>query len=261
MRKRLIVTLCILATFILVLGTCTVIGAWANVTDTATPTATSTATSTDSSVDFAVTESDLEVNISDIPLKDKKQMLSVSVIYTDANVAKPTKEQILYANSWYVNGRETMEVNVPNTVMDLSQYRLVVSDTTKSILYSKPIGTTLDIYLNVTDGDTYVITSEKTNVKLNGQAYTDNAISTVGEHAFSYDVEDSSYERTLVAYREGDANVDNDVNVVDLVRGKKYLDSQMEVPNKAARLSSDLNQDGTVDLKDLTLLRKLLSDN
>ena len=255
MRKKSIVMLCIAVTLILVLSAGFMILA---AQDDGEKVSLMQET-TDGSVGYEVTESDLKVGISEIPSKGKKQMLSVSLMYIDADVSKPSKEHILYTNSWYVNGRGNMEVKVPHNVMDLSQYRLVVSDTTKSILYSKPIGTTLDIYLNVTDGDTYVITSEKTNVKLNGQAYTENAISTVGQHAFSYDVEDSSYERTLVAYREGDANVDNDVNVIDLVRGKKYV-GETQAPNSAEKMSSDLKKDGTLDAEDLKLLRELILD-
>ncbi len=61
-------------------------------------------------------------------------------------------------------------------------------------------------------------------------------------------------------YELGDTNKDKTVNIIDLVRTKKYLvlDSEVEILYAAA----DVNGDGSVTALDLTGLRKyLLNDN
>ena len=55
-------------------------------------------------------------------------------------------------------------------------------------------------------------------------------------------------------YISGDANGDNSVNIIDLVRYKKYFAKTVEVKAAAA----DLNNDGTVDTGDMAILRKYL---
>ena len=53
-------------------------------------------------------------------------------------------------------------------------------------------------------------------------------------------------------YELGDVNKDKIVNIIDLVRLKKYLASQSELLKSAA----DINSDGKIDASDLLLLKK-----
>ena len=55
-------------------------------------------------------------------------------------------------------------------------------------------------------------------------------------------------------YKLGDCNSDESINIIDLVRMKKYLAGITEDINMA----SDINGDGKIDTEDLTMMRKNL---
>lgn len=78
-----------------------------------------------------------------------------------------------------------------------------------------------------------------------------------GDKAITYTglvCEDSLYEIEGDFYIGADANADGRVNIIDLVRIKKHLASGTEI----STLAADLTGEGTVDVNDVTAMRKCL---
>ena len=80
--------------------------------------------------------------------------------------------------------------------------------------------------------------------------------------ALNYAAEDLNFDLkpasiVISSVLPGDANGDEVVNILDLVRLRKYLINSATPINEA---NADLDSDGSVALRDLVLLRKLLAD-
>lgn len=76
------------------------------------------------------------------------------------------------------------------------------------------------------------------------------------EFDFNYTVK-SNLTLKAVWVKPGDANGDGEVNILDLIRMKKYAAGITEY-TKANETASDMNDSGIIDALDLTVLRKLL---
>ena len=61
-------------------------------------------------------------------------------------------------------------------------------------------------------------------------------------------------------YKAGDANLDGIVDIIDLVRIKKYISKQVELTDES-KINADINLDGNIDETDLDFLKEYLAGN
>ncbi len=112
-----------------------------------------------------------------------------------------------------------------------------------------------DVYHEMTDDTPYYIPGDKQNVVIDGDNYTSRFYDTLGVHNLKYNVGEYDYNRELILYKEGDCNLDGEINSIDLVRSLKYVQDSL-TPNKAEKKSCDLISDDILTVDDTKLLRK-----
>jgi hypothetical protein len=91
---------------------------------------------TDINVDYSISEELLKLEISDIPVVNSRQMLSVSVVHKDSDINDIKKSDILYSNSIYLNGRQSVAMEIDYDDAKIMEYRLVITDSHAGINYS-----------------------------------------------------------------------------------------------------------------------------
>ena len=83
--------------------------------------------------------------------------------------------------------------------------------------------------------------------------------STTGLHTLQYTEDGQTITLPLIIFEKGDANLDNQIGITDLVRMKRQTNaSNRYVPNKAGKLSSDISGDGNIKDDDTDMLRDIL---
>lgn len=87
---------------------------------------------------------------------------------------------------------------------------------------------------------------------INGYKYN-----SIGDHILSYMDTSELQRRTLALYRTGDTNTDNEKNIIDLVRMKKYLVGAIEL-SESGKKAADITLDNEIKSDDLIAFRKLL---
>ena len=115
-----------------------------------------------------------------------------------------------------------------------------------------------DVYCNVDTGS-YTVTDAET-VDIDGKTYNLGDVYTeVGTHTLTYSMYGNTYTRKLVIYRYGDLNDDGEINVIDLVRVKKYLDENVDITlTDSALEGADMSCNDTINENDTALLRQYL---
>ena len=118
-------------------------------------------------------------------------------------------------------------------------------------------GTIGEGYCHSLDFGPYPIDFEN-GANINGKNYKNgDLLNTSGVYKLKYTESDVQYNKKLVLYKLGDANCDNVVNILDLVRLKKKLIGTSTL-NTAGEKASDLTLDGKIASDDLVLMRKNL---
>lgn len=143
-------------------------------------------------VSTEIEEGELNVKITGIDTADKTQMLSVSVIRSEALDA-PDALDIIYANTVYANGKSTLELKITLGDIDVYSYHLLVHDKTGKIAYKEPLAerTTLTITGVTLEAKTYDGTAEG---KVTGVTFAETSELVLG----------TDYTATAV-YDDGDA--------------------------------------------------------
>lgn len=95
---------------------------------------------------------------------------------------------------------------------------------------------------------------------INGVEYSKgDIINVTGEYEIMYTESGVAYKGTLVLYRLGDLNEDNDINIADLVAMDEYFNDERELSLSGYK-ASDIVVDDTIDEKDFSqLVQNLLN--
>lgn len=92
--------------------------------------------STDIAVDYTIGETELQVDISDIPVVNARQMLSILLVHKDADANNMSTSEVVYSNAIYLNGRDNVAFDIDIDGIDIEDYRLVIRDSHDSVNYS-----------------------------------------------------------------------------------------------------------------------------
>ena len=88
--------------------------------------------STDITVDYTIGETLLQVDISDIPVVNARQMLSILLVHKDANADNMSTSDVVYSNTIYLNGRDNVAFDIDIDGIELENYRMVIRDSSDS---------------------------------------------------------------------------------------------------------------------------------
>jgi hypothetical protein len=102
--------------------------------------------STDIAVDYAIGETVLQLDISDIPVVNARQMLSILLIHKDADVNNVSTNDVLYSNSFYLNGKDSVTIDVDYYETEIMEYRLIIKDSHAGIDYSQLLAIKVKAY-------------------------------------------------------------------------------------------------------------------
>ncbi len=113
------------------------------------------------------------------------------------------------------------------------------------------------IYIDMTNNrEGYKVTAS--DATIDGKAVGEGTYyNKAGTPLLTYTVNGETVIRRLILYIQGDANLDNEVNVKDLVRMKKQA-AKTYVPNQAGERASDMDGDKQITDTDTNLLRQQL---
>lgn len=115
---------------------------------------------------------------------------------------------------------------------------------------------TSGVYCDV-DHDTYVIDDADT-VTIDGETYSrGDTYAEVGVHTLTYVLHNHEYTRTLIFYHLGDLDDDSDVDLIDLMAGKKHLANVRDL-SLTGEKALDMDNNGNVNFVDGNLLGRYL---
>ena len=88
--------------------------------------------STNITVDYTIGETLLQVDISDIPVVNARQMLSILLVHKDADADNMSTNDVVYSNTIYLNGRDNVAFDIDIDGIELEDYRMVIRDSSHS---------------------------------------------------------------------------------------------------------------------------------
>ena len=149
----------------------------------------------EASVNTQIVENMLHLEITGIDTTDKAQTLSVAVIQSD-DLNAPDSDDIIYANTVYVNGKDTLQFNIDLGDIDIYNYHLIVGDTTGQIQYAQPLAVKATYTITASAGEGGAISVEgETNV-VEGSDITYTVTANEGYHVASVLVDGGQVELT-----------------------------------------------------------------
>ena len=92
--------------------------------------------STDITVDYTIGETVLQLDISDIPVVNARQMLSILLVHKDADANNMSTSEVVYSNTIYLNGQDKVAFDIDIDGIDIEDCRLVIRDSHDSVNYS-----------------------------------------------------------------------------------------------------------------------------
>ncbi len=91
--------------------------------------------------EFAVTDTVeskvLHLEVKNIPIVHQKQMLSILLVKKNAQVESVAAEDIAYSKSIYLNGKDSITVDMDVEGLRIYDYRLVIRDSHEQVNFSK----------------------------------------------------------------------------------------------------------------------------
>ena len=102
--------------------------------------------SSDITVNYTITQKQLKLEVSDIPVVNARQMLSVSLIHKDANVKELASADVLYTKPIYLNGKDKVVLKIDIANANIMEYRLVIKDSHAGINYSQLMAVKVKTY-------------------------------------------------------------------------------------------------------------------
>lgn len=146
------------------------------------------------------------------------------------------------------------------TVKQVQVDTKTIGDVYPYLLYTGQKATTNPnyIYVNLTENpDGYKVTND--NVKIGTETVANGSYyKKTGTPMIIYTEDGTEIRKRLIVYAQGDADVNGEIDIRDLVRGKKYVLKSV-VADEAAKKATDLNSDDKISEDDITLLRQTIA--
>lgn len=91
-------------------------------------------------VQTTITGENLQLTVNGIDTSDPRQLLSICIVRSAA-LSQPANTDIVYANTVYTNGRDTLQMDISLGDINVYDYHLIIRDKTGSLTYSQPLAT------------------------------------------------------------------------------------------------------------------------
>ena len=106
------------------------------------------------------------------------------------------------------------------------------------------------------DYDDYIVTDADT-VTINGVNYNrGDRFNTIGTHTLTYTAYNREYTRTLVVWRIGEVNDNEEINLSDIIHVKRHLTNLITL-TESEKLGADINCDSVITEEDIAALRNM----